>query len=90
MPWKDSKEVAKVDYKYVQISKKFHSCQPYQDIIKMGSPFPVPNAPEFGLFNYCKVGHIRAILGLDCPGCVRMVMNLQLLIPIPSSSSGWC
>lgn len=54
-----------------------------QAIMKMGSTVPMSSASEFGLFHYCKVGHIRATLTWDCPQCVRMVTNLQLLIPPP-------
>lgn len=51
--------------------------------MKMGSPVPMSNASKFGLFHYFKVEHIRAMLAWDFPECVKMVINLQLLIPSP-------
>ena len=49
---KTLKKVAKVDNKYVQISKIIP-----KHFIKMGSPGPAPSAPEFGLFYDHKLGH---------------------------------
>lgn len=49
---KTLKKVAKVDNKYVQISKIIP-----KHFIKMGSPGPAPSAPEFGLFYYHRLGH---------------------------------
>lgn len=49
---KTLKKVAKVDNKYVQISKKIP-----KHIIKMGSPCPAPSAPEFRLFYHHKLEH---------------------------------
>ena len=54
----------------------------------MGSPGPVPSAPEFGLFYYHKLGH-QGNPGLRLSWMGQVVMNLELLIPTPSLSSGW-